>query len=595
MRVPTPCRLPCSGYPQRGHFSELAPLGDGAPGSSAHSGLEAAIGGSGRPPVMTRFSPTSVAPRRPAELQLIAESIPHIVWMAESDGSTEYLNRRGCEYTGFPAGATYGWDWLSLVHPADVDHAQRCWVDATRTGSLFELDCRIRRADGDFRWHSIRSQPLRDAGGQIRDWIATATDIDDQKRLEDHLRQARKGVTEERRQADEFRSVVMANMAEGLFTSDRQGRFTFLNAAAERMLGWSERELRGKPVHATIHFQHPDGSPLANDERELLKLRTKGHAVRVADDAFTRKDGSMFPVAFSATPLVGGTDSSGLVVVFRDTTEEKAEREQAKQELDALTWVGRTRDALNEGRLILYSQPIIPLAGGAPSEELLLRMIGREGEIIRPALFLPAAEKYGLIGEIDQRVVTQAAQLAASGRRVQANLSAQSISSLDLLPLIEHAMREAGANPSDLVFEITETALMEDVEAGEAFARGMTEIGCDLALDDFGTGYGSFTRLKRLPIKYLKIDIEFVRDLVSSPGNRHVVKAITGLARGFGQQTIAEGVEDRETLVLLGDSGVDFAQGYHVGRPAPLTEIEACGTPAPKHSALVAEGGRETA
>jgi EAL domain-containing protein (putative c-di-GMP-specific phosphodiesterase class I) len=163
--------------------------------------------------------------------------------------------------------------------------------------------------------------------------------------------------------------------------------------------------------------------------------------------------------------------------------------------------------------------------------------------------------------------------VAASGRRVQANLSALSISSLDLLPVIEHALAAAGADPSNLVFEITETALMEDVEAGEAFARGVAEIGCDLALDDFGTGYGSFTRLKRLPIKYLKIDLEFVRDLASSAGDRHVIEAIVGLARGFGQKTIAEGVEDSETLALLGDSGVDFAQGYHLGRPAPLTEI----------------------
>ena len=158
---------------------------------------------------------------------------------------------------------------------------------------------------------------------------------------------------------------------------------------------------------------------------------------------------------------------------------------------------------------------------------------------------------------------------------MQANLSAVSISGLDLLPLIENAVSDAGADPSDLVFEITETALMEDAEAGEGFARGVADIGCDLALDDFGKGYGSFTRLKRLPIKYLKIDMEFVRNLASSPGNRHIIEAIISLARGFGQQTIAEGVEDRETLALLGECGVDFAQGYHLGRPAPLAGVAA--------------------
>ena len=558
-----------------------------------HSDQEAEVPGPGSAAVMASFSPTIVSPPRQADLQLIAESIPHIVWIADPDGSPEYLNRRGCEYPGFLAGSTDGWDWLSLVHPDDAEGARRAWVDATRTESPFELECRIRRADGSFRWHSVFSLPLRDGGGQVVNWIGTATDIDDEKCLEDRLRRAERESVTLDRQAGEFRSVVMANMAEGVYTSDSEGRFTFLNAAAERMLGWSEQELHGKPVHATIHFQRPDGSPLPDEECELVKARDSGQVVRVTDDAFTRKDGSMFAVAYSATPLVSGTASSGHVVVFRDTSEEKAEQEHVKHELDALTWVGRTRDALDEGRLILYSQPIIPLAGGEPSEELLLRMIGREGEIIRPGLFLPAAERYGLISEIDQRVITQAAQLAAAGRRVQANLSAVSISNLDLLPLIEHSLGAAGANPSDLVFEITETALIEDVAAGEAFARGLAEIGCDLALDDFGTGYGSFTHLKRLPIKYLKIDVEFVRDLVSSSNNRHVVEAIIGLAKGFGQETIAEGVEDGETLTLLADSGVDFAQGHHVGRPARLTEIPACEAPGAKLSAPVAEGGTE--
>jgi EAL domain-containing protein (putative c-di-GMP-specific phosphodiesterase class I) len=241
-----------------------------------------------------------------------------------------------------------------------------------------------------------------------------------------------------------------------------------------------------------------------------------------------------------------------------------------KRALDALAWVGRTRDALDEHRLILYSQPIVPLADDKPSEELLLRMIGREGEIIRPAAFLPTAEKYGLIGEIDKWVITQAAELAAQGKRVHANLSALSISNLHLLAHIERALREAEANPSDLVFEITETALVEDLDAGAAFARGLCDIGCELALDDFGTGYSGFSILKKLPIKYLKIDLEFVLDLVSNPSNQHVVKAIVSLAEGFGQKTVGEGVEDGATLALLSDYGVDYAQGYHLGRPDTL-------------------------
>jgi len=183
---------------------------------------------------------------------------------------------------------------------------------------------------------------------------------------------------------------------------------------------------------------------------------------------------------------------------------------------------------------------------------------------------LGVAEKYGLITEIDRWVVRQAIRLAAGGRHVGVNLSAESMVTLDLLALIEGEIHEADANPSNLVFEITETALMRDIDKGEAFARGIAALGCGLALDDFGTGFGTFTHVKKLPINFLKIDIEFVRDLVLSSANQHVVKAIVNLAQGFGCQTIAEGVEDAGAMKLLGEFGVDFAQGYLLGRPVPV-------------------------
>jgi PAS domain S-box-containing protein len=374
----------------------------------------------------------------------------------------------------------------------------------------------------------------------------------------------------ERKEAEEFRAVVMDNMAEGLYTLDADGLVTYMNPAAASMLGWSEDELRGKLMHAAVHFQRADGKKVPTEECPLLQVRTQGRTLRILDDAFTRKDGSIFPVAYSSAPLRSGPTIQGVVVVFRDISDEKKEQAAAQRELDALVWLGRVRDAIDEDRLVLYSQPIVPLADGRPSEELLLRMIGRDNEVIMPGNFLPVAEKYGLIGEIDRWVITQATRLAARGRRViEANLSAASISNSDLLPFIEQQIREANADPANLVFEITETALMHDVAAGEVFARGLAALGCGLALDDFGTGFGSFTYLKKLPMTHLKIDIEFVRDLVANPDNLHVVKAIVSLARAFGLKTIAEGVEDEEALTLLRAEGVDFAQGFHLGRPSP--------------------------
>jgi PAS domain S-box-containing protein len=374
----------------------------------------------------------------------------------------------------------------------------------------------------------------------------------------------------DRKESEALQSAVMENMAEGLLVMDGEDRVTFMNSAASRLLGWSDDEMLGKPVHAAIHSQRVEGSPCQGIECELLHAGVRAETVVVAEDTFTRADGAALPVAYSVAPLLTGSIAGGAVVVFRDATDQHSDRTRVRRELDALSWVGRTRDALDEGRLVLYSQPIVPLGAGQPSQELLLRMVGREGEIIPPGMFLPAAEKYGVIEEIDQWVVGQAIRLAAGGRRVEVNLSAASIGSARLLSVIERGLRETGADASSLVFEITETALMQDVKGGEAFAHYLVKLGCRLALDDFGTGFGSFTYLKTMPVDYLKIDVEFVRNLGSNPANQHLVTAIVNLARGFGKQTIAEGVEDEATLDLLRAYGVDFAQGYHLGRPAPI-------------------------
>jgi PAS domain S-box-containing protein len=438
------------------------------------------------------------------------------------------------------------------IHPADRDHVEREVGRALTEGELRPLEYRIVRPDNSMRHvHALPTLDERE-GAKSGHIVGALRDIS------------------EWRIAEEFRDVVMDTIAEGLYATDGEARLIYMNSAAEKMLGWRESELKGEPIHETIHFQHADGSPFPAEDCPLLRVATEGRTMRMGDDAFTARDGTILEIAYSAAPLHLGASDPGVVVVFRDTTLERIEQNRVRRELDTLTWLGRVQDALDEDRFVLYAQPIVPLSGGLDREELLLRMVTPGGEVVPPGSFLPTAERYGLIVEIDEWVVRQAALRAAEGRRIEANLSASSLASADFLALIEAELRAAGADPENLVFEITETALVDNLTAGEAFARGLTETGCGVALDDFGTGFGSFTYLKSLPIGSLKIDIDFVRDLDSNPSNRYLVKAIVGLARDFGCQTIAEGVENARTLEIVEEFGVDFAQGFHVGRPAPI-------------------------
>ncbi len=200
------------------------------------------------------------------------------------------------------------------------------------------------------------------------------------------------------------------------------------------------------------------------------------------------------------------------------------------------------------------------------------------GEVVAPGAFLQVAEDYGLIGDIDRWVIARAAVIASTGQPVEVNLSAHSVGDAGILDHIERCMAAGGVDPTTLVFEITETALIQDEVAARRFAERLHTLGCKVALDDFGTGYGGFTYLKQLPLDFLKIDIEFVRDLATNPASSHVVQAVVALARGFDLQTVAEGVEDAATLELLRELGVDLAQGYHIARPAPLAGSGAAST-----------------
>ena len=233
-----------------------------------------------------------------------------------------------------------------------------------------------------------------------------------------------------------------------------------------------------------------------------------------------------------------------------------------------LTWADRIREAIDGERIVVYAQPIFDLRKECVArEELLVRMLDDNDDVIPPSSFLPTAERMGLITEIDRLVLSKAIELAGRSQPIAVNVSGASLSDPRLIADVRAAIAD-GLNPAWLDFEITETAAISNMDHARAFAEAVTGLGCGLGLDDFGTGFSSFSYLKELPVQHLKIDIEFIRDLPSSPTDQRLVQALVQFAKAFGLETVAEGIENSETLALVRAFEIDYAQGFHIGEPA---------------------------
>jgi EAL domain-containing protein (putative c-di-GMP-specific phosphodiesterase class I) len=256
------------------------------------------------------------------------------------------------------------------------------------------------------------------------------------------------------------------------------------------------------------------------------------------------------------------------------------------------------RIALLENRFCLYSQPIIPLnpeGNAIVHQEILLRMIGHDGQIIPPNQFLPYAEQYGLMPDIDRWVLESFFNSIPNPSRCMAcwargdycgclnslNLSGSSINDDGFLSFLEETVASHPIPPQSLLFEITETVALLNIEKTKQFIYRLQQIGCQFALDDFGTGMASLAYLKELPLNIVKIDGLFVRDLTTNPLSEAIVSAIVHIANVKETQTIAEYVENAGILERLKALGVDYAQGFYLGKPKPIswfdTEMAICG------------------
>jgi Amt family ammonium transporter len=250
-------------------------------------------------------------------------------------------------------------------------------------------------------------------------------------------------------------------------------------------------------------------------------------------------------------------------------------------------WGKLLKDAIREDRFILFAQPVVPLHSARNQHfrqyEILLRLPFRQA-LLNPGSFLPVADRLDLMTSIDRWIIHKSLEMLAGCRgdqqtqpcqeiRLMINLSGQSVQDARLFGYVEEQLNHFGINPGMICFEISESVAISNFVHAKRVMNALHSLGCHLVLDDFGSGFSSLSYLRELPLSYLKIDGNFVHNLVSSPVDAAMVKAVHDVGQVMNLLTIAELVEDGETLVRLREIGVDFAQGYYCGRPIPLVQL----------------------
>lgn len=252
-----------------------------------------------------------------------------------------------------------------------------------------------------------------------------------------------------------------------------------------------------------------------------------------------------------------------------------------------MRWATRINNALRENRFELSLQSIAPITNfeqAGDHYEILIRMRDEDGKLVLPGEFLQAAERYNLATNIDRWVIKHTLEWLSSNARIferlhssGINLSGQSFGDTDILRFITEQLDHYAPGLADKIcFEVTETAAVSDIVQAKRFISALKDRGCSFALDDFGSGFSSFTYLKNLPVDFLKIDGSFVREVARDSVDLAMVRSINEIGHVMGKRTIAEFVEDEAILGILGQIGVDYAQGYAIGRPQSIVEFTLC-------------------
>lgn len=544
-----------------------------------------------------------------ARFRQVFEQSPIGLALVRPDGGFERVNRTFEEITGYPAAELEGMTFGEITHPDDLAEDVR-QVAATFRGEIdgYQLEKRYIRKDGATVRVDLSVVMLRDESEDRNVALGMVQDVTERHELSRKLRfladhDPLTGLFNRRRFSQELAGAVAAADGEtgrGIavmvididnfkYINDRYG-----HTVGDRVIVQTGEVLRARMrIGDVIARQGGDEFVLLLTDIELGAVPGLAEDLVREISSKSRTEGPGFlpevtvSIGVAVSIVLGSEDPERLIgaadLAMYEAKDagrngfrifEPGERSGFSR---GVNWFNRIREALDRDEFTLYCQPLVSLKGDpTPQFELLLRLPAPDREPVSPNAFMPVAERHNLVGEIDRWVARQAISMLrecgpSCPTRLFVNLSGQSVGDMELVAMIEDELHRAGVDPGRLVFEITETSAIADIDRARRFTSEMSRVGCQMALDDFGAGFASFYYLKHVAADYIKIDGEFIRNLVDDPTSQHLVRALTDLGRGLGKRVVAEHLEDQAAIELLVGYGVDYVQGFHFGHPGPAT------------------------